>query len=318
MCLDIEGGGAFAGVPVVLKECNGTNTQKWTMDAQTGLIQSQANTSLCLDAGSTGGGGNCTSGGPNSKLPFCDPGLPVEERVEDLVGRLLPIEKSLVCSNHNPGVARLGVPHIPFAEALHGVVSSCGTPGGSNSTGCPSSFPHALALGATFNRSLWTQIGRAIGIEARALHNEDNLWTGLMAWTPDINLFAAPQWGRGQEVPGEDSLLNAEYAAAFISAMTGEEESLFDLIGATAKHATVYGREDPGNYTRHTFTADVLWSELVSYYWVQWRSAIQRGKTRSIMCSYNAVSTEDMPSTPSCANDFFPKCCVPPRLWLER
>jgi beta-glucosidase-like glycosyl hydrolase len=156
-------------------------------------------------------------------MPFCDTTLSAEARAADLVSRMTLFEKGSNLGGAggwggSAGVPRLGVPPaaaLQSSEALHGLVqASCGATRfwpefGGNNTGCPASFPHALALGATFNRTLWGLIGDRISTEARAAFNTGHL-IALWLWAPDINLFKDPRWGRGQEVPGEDPFLNGE------------------------------------------------------------------------------------------------------------
>lgn len=160
--------------------------------------------------------------------PMCDPTQPPEARARDLVSRMTLEEKGHNMGGNggwggSAGVPRLGATSsclagqksgiLDSSEALHGLgQAGCGQPTywkefGGNNTGCPASFPHAQALGQTFNRTLFGLIGDQISTEARAAWNigkEFALWL----WAPDINLFKDPRWGRGQEVPGEDPFLN--------------------------------------------------------------------------------------------------------------
>lgn len=119
------------------------------------LFQLKANASLCLDGGSP----LPTCQDPRlASLPFCDQTLDTDTRARDLVSRMTLNEKVLNLQNNNPGVGRLGVPSFSFGEALHGVVAGCGSTF-NNNTGCPTSFPHALLLGGTFNSTLWRAVG---------------------------------------------------------------------------------------------------------------------------------------------------------------
>eukprot|EP00484_Ammonia_sp_Unknown_P005082 CAMPEP_0197074090 /NCGR_PEP_ID=MMETSP1384-20130603/210934_1 /TAXON_ID=29189 /ORGANISM="Ammonia sp." /LENGTH=946 /DNA_ID=CAMNT_0042512931 /DNA_START=16 /DNA_END=2857 /DNA_ORIENTATION=- len=206
-------------------------------------------------------------------------------------------EKVQNLQSTNPGVTRLGVPSNLFHEALHGVVCGCGETY-ENNTGCPTSFPHALLLGATFNRSLWREVGSAISTEARAFANQGIV--GLFFWAPDINLFRDPRWGRGQEVPGEDPFLTGQYVMEYSYHMQNGEDTKYMKVVSTAKHYADYDQE--GNYgtDRGSFDANVTMQDQVEYYWPAWRTAIQTAKVQSIMCSYNAVN-----SMPSCGNDYF-------------
>jgi beta-glucosidase-like glycosyl hydrolase len=140
-------------------------------------------------------------------LPFCNTALPLSTRVEDLVARLNQTEK-IGLMGAGSAVPRLGIAPLPFGEALHGVLGACYKP-----EKCPTSFPHALALAASFNRSLWLAVGDAISTEARALNNlavhaavgpgdpSQQPICGLMLWTPNLNPYRDPRWGRGHETP---------------------------------------------------------------------------------------------------------------------
>ena len=237
------------GATVFLQKCNGSDTrQLWSYDSSTGLVSSFGNSSFCLDGG-TPLNVSCASA-PLSTKPYCNTTLAPAARAKDLVSRMAPYEKVQNMVSSNPGVKRLGVPPFAFSEALHGVASGCAATAyfpelQSNNTGCPTSFPHALALGEpnaffglgrnrrlerlrtkrwaaghTFNASLWHRIGEVISTEARSLNNQEaaagHAITGVALWTPDINLFRDPRWGRGQEVPGEDPTLNAHYAMNYV------------------------------------------------------------------------------------------------------
>jgi beta-glucosidase-like glycosyl hydrolase len=239
---------------------------------------------------------SCNSN-PLNALPYCNSALSPQERAKDLVARMTIADKASNLQNGNPGVPRLGVPPLPFSEALHGVVSGCGT-AATGSTGCPTSFPHLTVLGSTFNRTLWQAVGGVISTEARALHNQGV--TGLAFWAPDINLFRDPRWGRGQEVCGEDPFLNGEYIMNWAPTMQFGPDPKYIKTVATAKHFADYDLE--GNYgvNRGSFNAVVDPQDQVAYYFPAFRAAVQGGNIQSIMCSYNAVN-----GMPSCGNDLF-------------
>eukprot|EP01084_Bolivina_argentea_P263558 446125_1 len=206
-------------------------------------------------------------------------------------------EKVQNLGSTNPGIPRLGVPKNSFHEALHGVLVGCGAIY-QNNTGCPTSFPHATLLGATFNRSLWRHIGEAISTEARSFANQGI--SGLYYWAPDINLFRDPRWGRGQEVPGEDPFLTGQYAAQFIYNFQYGEDSKYLKTVAVCKHYADYDQEGTWGIGRTSFNANVTMQDQVDYYWPAWRTTIQVGKTQAIMCAYNAIN-----NVPSCGNDYF-------------
>ncbi len=164
-------------------------------------------------------------------------------------------EKVTNLENNNIGVPRLGMPSTRYNEALHGIVSGCGQATNGN-TGCPTSFPHATALGATFNRSLWRRIGSAISTEGRALANQGIV--GLFFWAPDINLGRDPRWGRGQEVPGEDPFLTSQYVMEYSYHFQHGEDDRYLKLVSTGKHYADYDQEGrPVGTDRGDFNAIV-------------------------------------------------------------
>ena len=152
-------------------------------------IAAAYNSSLCIGIGYV----NCTIS-PFNTYPYCNQQLPVDDRVDDLISRMNLYEKVSNLPSSNPGVPRLGVPPNRFGEALHGVLGGCSAILYNNNTGCPTSFPHALLMAASFNRSLWKHVGRAISTEARAFDNLHQGSQALFRWAPDINLFRDPRW----------------------------------------------------------------------------------------------------------------------------
>ena len=137
---------------------------------------------------------SCTenfAGGERLPFPYCNSTLSTSERVADLISRLTPEEKCAALDTGNPQIDRLGIPSLPGGEALHGVVSDCGEVGGDDSTGCPSSFPAPIGLGAAFDEQLYASIGTAIGTEARALNNQAGK-AGLYLFAPNINPVRDP------------------------------------------------------------------------------------------------------------------------------
>ena len=286
----------LTGSNIAMYPCHASSLQQWVYNSTSGQFSLLAYPTLCLDAGSTA---NCAMS-PFSGYKYCNSSLPVQERVGDLLPRLSVAEKAqfLVAAGHsNGGVPRLGVPPFLYGECLHGMRSNCGAaaPG---STGCPTSFPHALGLGATFNRTLWTLVGETVSTEGRALFNQGLI--GLAMWAPDINLFRDPRWGRGQEVPGEDPYLTSEYVARYSRALQEGDDPRYLKLISSCKHFSAYDMEGWGGASRHNFNAIVSEQDLVEYYWVPFRSCVERAHAKSIMCSYNAVN-----GVPSCANSLF-------------
>ena len=150
-----------------------------------GVLRSRANASLCADHRSSLPPFTC------SGQPFCDAAKPAPSRIQDLISRLDLGEKTLLLSGNSPGVARLGILPMAGGDELHGA-GACGAASSAESSGCGTSFPHALCLAASFNRSLWRQVGDAISTENRALVNQGVLGM-LNPWDPDLNLVRDPR-----------------------------------------------------------------------------------------------------------------------------
>ena len=175
--------------------------------------------------------------------PWCDPALDAAARAKALIANMTLDEKASNMDSHNFGVPRLGVPPNIFSEALHGMCSGCGAKTGSN-TGCPTSFPQVISMGASFNRTLWAAVGTAVSDELRGLYSQGGGigWeSALFLWAPNINPFRDPRWGRGQEVVSEEPLVCAEYAAYYIPGLQGIVENGAGKLPylksvATAKH----------------------------------------------------------------------------------
>ena len=289
--------GTTSGSNVAMYPCQSNYTlQYWLYDEQTGNFKLKASPTSCLDTGSVA---NC-SVKPFSTYTYCNPAADIDDRIADLLPRLTLEEKAqfLNAGGHtNGGVPRLGVAPFTYGESLHGVRCPCGSPV-EGSTGCATSFPHALGLGATFNRSLWTMVGQTIATEGRALNNQGK--SGLSMWAPDINLFRDPRWGRGQEVPSEDPYVNSEYVAYYSRALQEGEDPRYLKLISSCKHFSAYDLENWGGETRFTFSANVSERDLVEFYWVPFRACVERAHAKSIMCSLNAVN-----GVPSCAYALF-------------
>ena len=249
---------------------------------------------------------------------YCDPGVDHAARVEDLLAHLSPAEKYGCLGSRSCDLSRLGIGGgaTHWGEALHGLLFPCisDVPGFGGRQLCPTSFPHAQLLAATFNRSLFGLVGDTISLEARAFYN---LWrTGksnsghwvLSFFAPDINLCRDPRWGRCLEVPGEDPYLSGEYAIGYVAAMQQRDASgNFTRTRCNAKHFSAYdvekgatnqGRGD--EYNRGSFNATVLRRDLLETYFPHFRAAVKGGGLGGTMCSYNAVN-----GVPSCANTEF-------------
>ena len=290
------------GAALGIYACNASDpAQRFAVSGLT--ISSASVTGLCVQAANSTP--SCNSA-PFSSYPYCNASLSVEARVADLLSRMRPSEKAAALDSGVPAIARLGVPSMHSGEALHGAATGCLGAPWPGSTGCPTSFPAPVALGAAFDEQLWLDVGLAIGTEARALYNEN---TGA-AWVfaPNINLARDPRWGRNQEVPGEDPALVSAYGAAFVRGVQGEggADPARLLAATTLKHWVAYDFEGfiprtdplprpvsstcdtPSGCQRWNFDALVNDRDLMGYYAAPFLASVEAG-ARSIMCAYNAV-----------------------------
>jgi beta-glucosidase len=224
-------------------------------------------------------------------FPYLDPDLPVEVRVADLVGRLTLEEKVSQMADAAPAIPRLGIPEYNWwNEALHGVARA----------GLATVFPQAIGFAATWNDSLIHRMATVISDEARAKHHEyarNDLrmrYQGLTIWSPNINLFRDPRWGRGQETYGEDPFLTGRIAVQFIRGLQGEDPDYFKTV-ATVKHYAVHSGPEP---ERHEFDAVVSERDLRESYLPHFETALREGGAHSVMCAYNRVYGEA-----ACASD---------------
>jgi beta-glucosidase len=213
-------------------------------------------------------------------FPFLDTNLTNEARVNDLVSRLTLDEKISQMMNDAPPIERLGIPKYNWwSEGLHGVARA----------GLATVFPQAIGLGATWDDELLFKISTAVADEARAKHHnfvkKDKrfIYQGLTLWSPNINLFRDPRWGRGQETYGEDPLLTGTLATEFIKGLQGSDPTYFKTI-ATVKHFAVHSGPEP---ERHVFDAITNEEDLRETYLPHFEMAIRLGKPYSVMCAYN-------------------------------
>eukprot|EP01084_Bolivina_argentea_P097078 174517_1 len=288
-------------VPWVIGKMNdcGTNNyygQNFIFDSKTNYLKSNNNNSLCITA-QYYPMPNCSIS-PYNTYKYCNQTLPTSIRVNDLISRMNYIEKLNLLHNGDPGVPQFGFPNIKYQECLHGVVVNCGAKGYYSNNSCPTSFPHAELLGATFNRSLWRYIATAISDEARALNNQGH--SGINCWAPNINLCRDPRWGRCQETPGEDPFLTSQYVIEYSKYIQYGIDNKYLKAVSTAKHAYAYDQE--GNYgvTRGKFDANITDQDQVNYYFVPFRAAVQNANIRASMCAYNGIN-----GYPACGNDFY-------------
>ncbi|XP_015082797.1 probable beta-D-xylosidase 2 [Solanum pennellii] len=229
-------------------------------------------------------------------FPFCQTNLPIDDRVRDLIGRLTLQEKVKLLGNNAAAVPRLGIKGYEWwSEALHGVSNvGPGTKFGGEFPGA-TSFPQVITTAASFNASLWEEIGRVVSDEARAMYNGE--MGGLTYWSPNVNIFRDPRWGRGQETPGEDPVVAAVYAERYVRGLQGNEDGDRLKVAACCKHYTAYDLDNWGGVDRFHFNAKVTKQDIEDTFDVPFRSCVKQGKVASIMCSYNQVN-----GIPTCAD----------------
>ncbi|XP_057977306.1 beta-xylosidase/alpha-L-arabinofuranosidase 2-like [Malania oleifera] len=234
----------------------------------------------------------------SSSFPFCDKSLGVAARVGDLVKRLTLQEKVGFLVNKAGNVSRLGIPNYEWwSEALHGV-SNVG-PGSKFSNVVPgaTSFPMVILTAASFNASLFETIGRVVSTEARAMYNVG--LAGLTFWSPNINIFRDPRWGRGQETAGEDPLLSSKYGSSYVRGLQQRDDGNPDglKVAACCKHYTAYDLDNWKGVDRYHFNALVTKQDLDDTFQPPFKSCVLDGNVASVMCSYNQVNGK-----PTCAD----------------
>jgi len=230
--------------------------------------------------------------------PICDETQPVLTRAKYLVSLMNVTEKAIRLQNTAPAVDRIGLPAYQWwSEALHGVAGSPGVAfANSGDFSCATSFPEPIGLGATFDRQLIQAISTVTSDEARAFNNAGR--AGLDFWTPNINIFRDPRWGRGQETPGEDTFLSSEYVYYLINGyQKGESDQKYYKIVADCKHYAGYDIENWGGNDRYGYNAIISEQDLVETYLPSFKSCLKDAQVGSAMCSYNAVN-----GVPACAN----------------
>jgi len=216
--------------------------------------------------------------------PYLDPDLPLTARVDDLVSRLRLPEKIGQLLHENAAIERLGVPAYNWwNEACHGV--------GRN--GRATVFPQVIGLGATWNRALVHAVARVISDEARAKHHAATAagrrgqYQGLTFWTPNINIFRDPRWGRGQETFGEDPFLTGELGAALVRGLQGDDPHHLKTA-ACAKHFAVHSGPE---HARHGFNAEPTRKDFVETYLPAFEKLVRSG-VEGVMGAYNRTLGE--------------------------
>ncbi len=223
-----------------------------------------------------------------------DPSQPLPAREHDLIRRMSLAEKVAQLQNGAPAIPRLGLPAYNYwNEALHGVAND----------GIATVFPEPIGMASTWDPSLLHQEGHVIGVEGRAKfndyaakHNGDSKWwTGLTFWTPNLNIFRDPRWGRGQETYGEDPFLTGTLAVPFIKGIQGDDPN-YMLAMACAKHYAVHSGPEA---LRHRFDATPPERDLYETYLPQFELAVEQGHVGGVMGAYSALY-----GVPDCASSF--------------
>jgi beta-glucosidase len=226
-------------------------------------------------------------------FPMWNPSLPIEQRVNDVVSRLTLEEKVKQMLNATPAIPRLGIlAYDWWNETLHGVART------------PfkvTSYPQAIGMAATWDSNSLYRMADYSALEGRAIYNKaveqgrtKERYLGLTYWTPNINIFRDPRWGRGQETYGEDPFLTAMLARAFVRGLQGEDPKYLKAA-ACAKHYAVHSGPEP---SRHVDNFNPSTYDLWDTYLPAFKELITKANVAGVMCAYNAVNTQ-----PCCAND---------------
>lgn len=217
-------------------------------------------------------------------LPYQNPSLSAEQRAEDLCSRLTLEEKCKLMQNGSPAIKRLNIPAFEWwSEALHGTARN----------GFATVFPNTTGMAASWNDQLLLQIFSAIGNESRIKNTlarkSGNIkrYQGLSIWTPNINIFRDPRWGRGQETYGEDPYLTGKMGLAVVEGLQGPKNSKYYKLLACAKHFAVHSGPE---YLRHSFNIENLPArDLWETYLPAFKTLIQEGNVAEVMCAYHSM-----------------------------
>jgi len=217
---------------------------------------------------------------------YLDPSRSIQERIDDLLARMTVEEKISQMRNAADSIPRLGIPAYDFwSEGLHGVARN----------GRATVFPQAIGMAATWDPALIHEIASAIGDEARAKHHEavrrkgySGIYQGLTFWSPNVNLFRDPRWGRGQETWGEDPYLTGEMGSAFVRGMQGDHPT-YMKVATCAKHFAVHSGPEKD---RHTFDAIVSKRDLFGTYLPAFKKLVTEARVESVMGAYNRTLSE--------------------------
>lgn len=228
---------------------------------------------------------------PPADAPYQNPKLPLEQRVDDLIARMTLEEKISQLGHTAAAIPRLGVPAYNWwNEGLHGVARA----------GIATVFPQAIGMAATFDEPLVHQVSETISTEFRAKYYEtlhadgsSDWYRGLTVWSPNINVFRDPRWGRGQETYGEDPFLTSRLGVAFVTGLEGNDPNYLKTV-STPKHFAVHSGPES---TRHSIDVEASRHDMEDTYLPAFRAAVIEGKAESVMCAYNSLNGQ-----PACAN----------------
>ena len=220
-----------------------------------------------------------------SQYLFQDSSLPIEQRLNDLISQMTVEEKISQLMSDAPAIERLGIPKYDWwNESLHGVARS----------GYATVFPQSISIAASWDKELIYQVATAISDEARAKHHEylrrdqHDIYQGLTMWSPNINIFRDPRWGRGHETYGEDPYLTGQLGLQFVKGLQGDDPSYLKTV-ATAKHFAVHSGPEA---SRHSFDVYPSERDLWETYLPAFRTLVKEANVHSIMTAYNRVEGE--------------------------
>ena len=223
------------------------------------------------------------------KLPYQNPNLSAKERAIDLCGRLTLEEKAMLMLDESPAIPRLGIKKFFWwSEALHGAANM----------GNVTVFPEPVAMASSFNPHLLYKCFDVASTEFRAQYNhrmhdlngEDEKFHSLSVWTPNVNIFRDPRWGRGQETYGEDPYLTSVMGVQVVKGLQGPEDSKYRKLWACAKHYAVHSGPE---YTRHTVNInDVSARDFWETYMPAFKACVQDGNVREVMCAYQRLDDD--------------------------
>lgn len=219
--------------------------------------------------------------------PYKNPELSAEKRAEDLLSRLTLDEKIALMQDVSAPVERLGIPEYNWwNEALHGVANA----------GIATVFPQCIGMAATFDNETLIRVFESVSDEARAKFHEARRngeygrYQGLTFWTPNVNIFRDPRWGRGQETYGEDPYLTTCMGLAAVKGLQGPEDSKYDKLHACAKHYAVHSGPE---WNRHSFNAENIGPrDLWETYLPAFKALVTEGNVKEVMCAYNRFEGE--------------------------